>query len=292
MLLVTVHGLRREMGLGAYPGVSLKEAREEAEKWRAVVRRNLDPIKERERERRQAERNLNLLKDIALDAFETRKAELKGEADMSKTQKDKGNDQQTKGSELTEAETNVVADLRERKRSRVRAPDIKLDFDEDTRRLTVGHKGKDPMAACALAMHELGTADYRFFEGVMDQVATLGQQDSSISETASNFVMSVVAGVGPQDEIEAMLAIQMGAIHQATMTMARRLNHVKSLPQQDSAERALNKLARTFTSQVETLKRYRSKADQTVRVERVEVKEGGQAIVGNVQNGGRSDDKK
>jgi hypothetical protein len=211
---------------------------------------------------------------------------------MSKTQKERGNDQQTKGSELNEAETNAVADLRERKKSCVRAPDITLDFDEDTRRLTVGHKGKDPKAACALAMHELGTADYRFFEGVMDQVATLGQQDRSVSETASNFVMSVVAGVKPQDEIEAMLAIQMGAIHQATMMMARRLNHVKTLPQQDSAERALNKLARTFTSQVETLKRYRSKADQTVRVERVEVKEGGQAIVGNVHNGGRGDDKK
>ncbi|WP_209505911.1 MULTISPECIES: hypothetical protein [unclassified Ruegeria] len=211
---------------------------------------------------------------------------------MSKAQKDNGNDLQTKDPELTEAEINAVADLRERKRSRVRAPDITLDFDEDTRRLTVGHTGKDPTAACALAMHELGTVDYRFFEGVMDQVATLGQQDSSVSEAASNFVMSVVAGVGPRDEIEAMLAIQIGAIHQATMMMARRLNHVKTLTQQDSAERALNKLARTFTNQVETLKRYRSKADQTVRVERVEVKEGGQAIVGNVHNGGQSDDKK
>ncbi len=211
---------------------------------------------------------------------------------MSKTQKDNGNDLLTKNSELTEAETNAIADLRDRKRLRVRAPDIKLDFAEDTRRLTVGHKGKDPRAACALSMQELGTVDYRFFEGVMDQVATLGQQDSPVSETASNFVMSVVAGVKPQDEIEAMLAIQMGAIHQATMMMARRLNHVKTLPQQDSAERALNKLARTSTSQVETLKRYRSKADQTVRVERVEVKEGGQAIVGNVHNGGRGDDKK
>ncbi len=211
---------------------------------------------------------------------------------MSKTLKDDGNELQTNNSELTEAETNAIADLKARKRSGVRAPDIKLDFDEDTRRLTVGHKGKDPNAACALAMHELGTVDYRFFEGVMDQVAILGQQDSSVSESASNFVMSVVAGVRPRDEIEAMLAIQMGAIHQATMMMARRLNHVKTLPQQDSAERALNKLARTFTSQVETLKRYRSKADQTVRVERVEVKDGGQAIVGNVQNGGRSNDKK
>ncbi|WP_171171341.1 hypothetical protein [Ruegeria sp. HKCCA0370] len=211
---------------------------------------------------------------------------------MSKTQKDNGNDLLTKGSELTEAEINAVADLRDRKKTRVRAPDINLDFDEDTRRLTVGHKGKDPTVACALAMHELGTADYRFFEGVMDQVATLGQQDSSVSETASNFVMSVVAGVKPQDEIEAMLAIQMGAIHQATMLMARRLNHVKTLPQQDSAEQALNKLARTFTSQVETLKKYRSKANQTVRVERVEVKEGGQAIVGNIHSGGLGDDKK
>lgn len=211
---------------------------------------------------------------------------------MSKVQKDNGNDLQTKDPELTEAETNAIADLRERKKSRVRAPDIKLDFDEESRRLTVGHKGKDPTPACALAMHELGTVDYRFFEGVMDQVAALGQHDRPVSETASNFVMSVVARVKPQDEIEAMLAIQMGAIHQVTMMMERRLNHVKTLPQQDSAERALNKLARTFTSQVETLKRYRSKADQTVRVERVEVKEGGQAIVGNVHNGGQSDDKK
>ncbi len=63
---------------------------------------------------------------------------------MSKAQKDKSNDLQTTNFELTEAETNAIADLRERKKSRVRAPNIKLDFDEDTRRLTVGHKGKDP----------------------------------------------------------------------------------------------------------------------------------------------------
>jgi hypothetical protein len=33
------------------------------------------------------------------------------------------------------------------------------------------------------------------------------------------------------------------------MTFARRLNHVETIPQQDSAERALNKLARTFAAQ-------------------------------------------
>ncbi|WP_413718761.1 tyrosine-type recombinase/integrase [Silicimonas sp. MF1-12-2] len=67
------------MGLGAFPEVSLKEARQEAEKWRAVVRSGKDAIKERERQRREAERNMHLLRDIALDAFESRKAELKGD---------------------------------------------------------------------------------------------------------------------------------------------------------------------------------------------------------------------
>jgi hypothetical protein len=56
--------------------------------------------------------------------------------------------------------------------------------------------------------------------------------------------------------------------------------------QQDSAERAFNKLVRTFAAQVEALKRYRTGGEQTVRVERVTVNEGGQAIVGNVSHGG------
>lgn len=52
MLRVTTHGRRREMGLGAYPDRSSKEAREVVDTWRAVVRQGLDPIKERGRQRR------------------------------------------------------------------------------------------------------------------------------------------------------------------------------------------------------------------------------------------------
>jgi hypothetical protein len=53
-----------------------------------------------------------------------------------------------------------------------------------------------------------------------------------------------------------------------------------------SVERAFNKLARTFATQVEALKRYRNGGEQTVRVEQVTVNEGGQAIVGNVVSKG------
>ncbi|MCR8724554.1 tyrosine-type recombinase/integrase [Frigidibacter sp. ROC022] len=76
---ITIYGRRREMGLGAYPAVSLAEARRKAEDARAKVRDNLDPIRERQRARQTAVRNLHLLKDVALDAFESRKAELRGD---------------------------------------------------------------------------------------------------------------------------------------------------------------------------------------------------------------------
>ncbi|WP_050930100.1 tyrosine-type recombinase/integrase [Aestuariivita boseongensis] len=78
-LRYTIFGRRHEMGLGSYPGVSLKAAREQADKWQAVVREGKDAIKERERQRREAEQSLHILNDIALDAFESRKAELKGD---------------------------------------------------------------------------------------------------------------------------------------------------------------------------------------------------------------------
>ena len=83
-----------------------------------------------------------------------------------------------------------------------------------------------------------------------------------------------------------MLAAQMAAVHMATMTFARRLNHVDNIPQQDSAERAFNKLTRTFATQMETLKRYRTGGQQKVTVEHVHVHVGGQAIVGAVEAGG------
>ncbi|MGD1884711.1 MAG: tyrosine-type recombinase/integrase [Paracoccaceae bacterium] len=78
-LRYTLYGRRHEMGLGSFPAVTLKKAREEADKWRAVVRDGKDAIKERERQRREAERNLHVLKDVAMDAFESRKAELKND---------------------------------------------------------------------------------------------------------------------------------------------------------------------------------------------------------------------
>lgn len=79
VLRVTVHGRRREMGLGRLSDVSLKEAREVADRWRAMVRAGKDPIKERERQRREAAKEDHTLASVAVEAFEARKAQLKGD---------------------------------------------------------------------------------------------------------------------------------------------------------------------------------------------------------------------
>jgi integrase len=79
VLRVTIHGRRREMGLGGYPSLGLAEARKLAERWRNVAAAGRDPVKEREAEERAARREDISLAILTADAFEARKAELKGD---------------------------------------------------------------------------------------------------------------------------------------------------------------------------------------------------------------------
>ncbi|MET3589852.1 hypothetical protein ABID23_000940 [Bartonella silvatica] len=55
--------------------MSLKQVRECATEWCAVLCEGCDPIKKHEKQKREAMRNCHYLKDIALDVFESRKAE-------------------------------------------------------------------------------------------------------------------------------------------------------------------------------------------------------------------------
>ncbi|MET4100627.1 integrase [Roseovarius sp. MBR-78] len=79
VLRVTVHGRRREMGLGGFPALGLADARKLADRWRKVAAAGRDPVKEREAEERAARREDISLAVLTADAFEARKAELKGD---------------------------------------------------------------------------------------------------------------------------------------------------------------------------------------------------------------------
>jgi hypothetical protein len=143
----------------------------------------------------------------------------------------------------------------------------------------------DESVGSMLLMEALGTADPDFINGLLTQLTRLSWRNGQVDEVEINFMLSVVKGIEPRDQIEAMLAAQMAGVHSATMRLARRLADAEFLEHQDSAERAFNKLTRTFASQIEALKRYRNGGEQKVTVQHVSVSEGGQAIVGNVTQG-------
>jgi len=80
---------------------------------------------------------------------------------------------------------------------------------------------------------------------------------------------------------------QMVNVHNLAMEFSRRSMFDEQSV--EGVERNINrvtKLMRTFTAQAECLNRYRTGGKQTIQVKHVNVNEGGQAIVGNVQGGG------
>ncbi|MGN7614023.1 hypothetical protein ACQZV8_18290 [Magnetococcales bacterium HHB-1] len=137
--------------------------------------------------------------------------------------------------------------------------------------------------------HILGTESAPFASDTLLSLIGLevAKSPKKPDEQRINAMIAAVAGIKPRNEVEAMLAVQMVGIHQASMGSMLAANG-ESMPAQ-GRERYLNqvvKLSRTFMAQMEALNRYRGKGQQKVTVEHVHVNEGGQAIVGAVSQGG------
>lgn len=112
----------------------------------------------------------------------------------------------------------------------------------------------------------------------------------------ANATIAALIGIAPRDEAEGMLAAQMVSVHNSAMECFRRaMIEGQTFEGREQNLRFADRLSKTYAHQLDALKRYRRKADQTVRIERVVVKDGGQAIVGNVTRGGgdgeRNDDQ-
>ncbi len=192
--------------------------------------------------------------------------------------------------EPTPREREVLEAQRARKDKRPQRPSVSASMIDGAAQVTFDHAAR--AVALPVFMESLGTADEDFMNGLSMQLVRLAWNGSIVNEQDFKFLLATVAGVEPKDEVEAMLAAQMAAVHSATMAGARQLKVAKSSQQRGTSGRAFNKLARTFVAQVEALKRYRTGGEQNVTVKHVTVNDGGQAIVGNVATGGRGAPKK
>jgi hypothetical protein len=126
-------------------------------------------------------------------------------------------------------------------------------------------------------------------------VQSLWLKNSSPEEREKQLSATVaaLAGIGPKDELEGMMAAQLVAAHNAAMECYRRamIGEQSFEGRRENLTQA-NKLSRTYAALVEALNRHRGKGQQKVTVEHVHVHAGGQAVVGMVattpgQPGGR-----
>lgn len=138
-----------------------------------------------------------------------------------------------------------------------------------------------------------GTADKAATEALLVHLLNVIHTDASkpVAAVTVDQALALLAGIGPQDATEGLLAVQMVAAHVAAMDTARRAMQASQTPAGRLAYLALSgRLMRTFSGQLEALNRGRGKGvTQRVVVERVNVEAGAQAVVGAVaaSGGGR-----
>src|SRR3954453_18104472 len=138
----------------------------------------------------------------------------------------------------------------------------------------------------------LGGSDSDHFNQMLanQTLAALWTANSDEEQRKHQYLAATAALIGakPQDELEGMLVSQMIAVHSASMETFRRA----MLPEQSFEVwqvqvNAAGKLSRTYATLLEALDRHRGKGQpQVMRVERVTIEAGGQAIVGAVTQGG------
>jgi hypothetical protein len=202
------------------------------------------------------------------------------EAKMARGKKQDGEKHSEKAvRKVTAAERAAIQRRVERNAGR---PPIRFKVSQNEHGCEVGVDHADEVVGHLLYMDAIGSGDWDFACGMMKQMAKASCRGNDADEEKLNFLLSVIKGIEPRDQIEVMLAAQMASVHVAAMNIAARLIHAERISEQDSDERALNKLGRTFATQMETLNRYRTGVGEKVTFQHVSVAEGGQAIVGNV----------
>jgi len=140
----------------------------------------------------------------------------------------------------------------------------------------------------------LGTQDLELIINTVMQIVGVcspGKPLSEISAIPVNAALASIIEIDPQDSTELMLASQMVAVHSMAMEIScRAMYRDQSLLVVDKYFTFVNKLMRTFSTQVETLNKYRSKGQQiTVKHQYVSVTDGGQAVIGDVNQRGGSE---
>jgi hypothetical protein len=123
----------------------------------------------------------------------------------------------------------------------------------------------------------LGTTSSAFVQASLFHLQAAARLPcSGISEIAVNAALAHIEAVAPEDEVQAALAVQMACTHTAAMAVLARLGGGHGSERRVIAmATAASRLLRVYAAQVEVLRHLRRGPDQVIRIERVDVHDGG-----------------
>lgn len=135
-----------------------------------------------------------------------------------------------------------------------------------------------------LLMRAFGTRSRSFMDMATADLLTLHHRDSR--EPVYNSAVAILESAKPENELEAMLVLQMIAANQGAVRSARMLANAETQEAVMGLGNLTNKFMRTYTAQMEALAKIRRGGEQVVRHIHVDNR-GGQAVIAEtVQTGG------
>ncbi len=108
----------------------------------------------------------------------------------------------------------------------------------------------------------------------------MAKRGRRVDQETLNASLAILDGIRPQNEVEALLAVQMAATHTIAMDCLSNTRRADMLNHFEANGSLANKFLRTFAVQMETLSRVRRGGKQKVEVTHVHVGAGGKAAVG------------
>lgn len=132
----------------------------------------------------------------------------------------------------------------------------------------------------------MGTTDEALNKELLRKTALASLPKKDRNEEGVRVLQAFILGMQPENPIEAMVHSQLYALHSHAMEMMADAQKSISVDIREQYLKMANKLVKTFNNSLEALNKYKCRGLQTIRVENVNVNDGGQAIVsGTVQKG-------
>jgi hypothetical protein len=127
-----------------------------------------------------------------------------------------------------------------------------------------------------------GTCSQQFVDVAMGEMMTIWDANGGVTEKRYNAALAILESARPQNELEAMLVMQMIATNEAALTATAMVGKSQMFPHAMGFGNLANKFMRTFTAQSEALAKLRRGGEQIVKY--VHVHQGGQAVVADTFN--------